>query len=142
MRLFEAGDVLRGPFPLLNSNKKRPYIIVVDEDPTDGTLIVCTTTDDSIWSDKTTPLAAGCHPLVDKDCTVVYGHALVLSAQQVQNIRDAVQRGDVAFDPDEKLGHSDLARVQEGFGDINGIAVTDRDVAVGAYEYAKKRGIV
>lgn len=116
---------------------------MADEDPTDGTMIVCTTTDDGIWSDNTTVLVAGCHSLIDKDCTVVYGEAIVMDANKVSALRRAVaQSGPFRFDPNEKLNNADLQRVQDGFGDKNGIALEQRDLKVAAHEYAKKRGII
>lgn len=142
MRLFEAGDVFRGPFPLGNSLKDRPVIIVVDEDATDGTLIACTTTDDSIFVDSTTELKARCHPLINKDCTVAYGEAKVLAREQADQIRRLISAGQYQFNPQHKIGIADLKRIQQGFGDSNGVPLDERDLPVSAHKYAKKRGII
>lgn len=125
-----------------SSNKERPFIIVADEDPVDGTMIVCTTTDGSVLADLTTPLSGGCHPLIDQDSTVAYGEAKVLDAKTVQAIRAATERGSYKFDPNSKLSAADLKRVQDGFGESNGIPLDQRDLKVSAHEYAKKRGII
>jgi hypothetical protein len=142
LRPFEAGDVLRGPIQLGNSRKERPFIVVADEDPEDGTLVVCTTTDVSYIADQTTRLTAGCHPYINKDCTVAYGEAKVLDASTVENLRAAVQDGIHAFKPNVKLSAADLQRVQKGFGDSNGIPLDQRDLKINAHEYAKKRSII
>lgn len=142
MRPFEAGDVLRGPIQLGNSKKKRPFIVVFDEDPVDGTLVVCTTTDDSDFADQTTLLTRGCHPFINKDCTVAYGEAKVLDASTVGNLRAAAQANSYEFNPNVKLSAADLQRVQKGFGDSNEIPLDRRDLNINAHEYAKKRSII
>ena len=142
MRRFEAGDVLRGPIQLGNSKKERPFIVVADEDPEDGTLVVCTTTDDSYIADQTTPLTGGCHPFINKDCTVAYGEAKVLDASTVGNLRAAAQADSYEFNPNVKLGAADLQRVQKGFGDSNGIPLDRRDLPISAHNYARRRGII
>lgn len=134
--------MLRGPFLLEGSIKDRPLLIAFDEHPTEGTLIACTSTDASVLSDGTTRLAGGCHPLIDKDCSVVYGEALVMDNAQLDGLRNLIRSGTYRFDPDKKLSAADTGRLQAGLGTGNGVPLEQRDLSVAAYSYAKRRGIV
>lgn len=132
---------MRGLVPLGNSFKDRPIIIVTDEDEC-GFLVVCTSKGESIWADKTTLLSAGCHPLIDKNCSIVYGEAEILSKEKAGALRALVERGKLQFDPSTKLASDDLQRIQKGFGTSNGIPLEERDLKRVAHEFAKARGII
>ena len=134
--------MIRGMYPLGDSLKDRPFIIVADEDPILGTVIVCTTRDATIWSDSTTRLTANCHPLIDSDCTVVYGEAKVFRKVELDLIRQGIQAGTYRFEPKDILLPRFIKDIQDGFGEKNGVPLVQRDLPFAAQEYAKSRGIV
>lgn len=116
-------------------------IFVADEDAS-GTILVCTTTDDSLYADRTTSLPAHCHPLINKDCTVAYGEAKIVKKAMLDALEDGITKGRYQFNAAQTLAPAHLQDIVSGLDVKDGIPLEERDLPVEVHRYAKDRGII